>query len=677
MAARYTFLSLLTFSVVVFFYSYPFRWRVNDDATIYGHGREHVMPFKARENIWKDLSDDEVTDVVQFLHSSSAGLNLTHPPASPSWDNRIMIVEALRPNKTDALGYLDRDGHKPKRFAQATINHATSEEAEIREYMIGPLPLSPETKIEPLSFIYNSGRSSTKTTDSNPEGLIAWGHEVCAAIEDITLDLLGCRPSLMLFPRPGDEASHDGVCFFNPSNPVQVEEERSVRWFGFSKIADSWSLLPQALYLKADLTGRDPEKWAILQVFYNGELYKDFDDFRVAWKSPGFEKLPINTNGNWTKLQLGPRNDENRRDAPFLLQSGKPRVFVDRNESFVSWLGFDFNIAFSQVTGMSLFDVHVDGERVIYEIGMQEALAEYAGNDPKMAGTAFTDTAFGFGALAVELVPGYDCPAYAEYLDTQYALGENIHKRRGTICVFETPLDYPLQRHFGMSSTTTFANSALVVRSISTVGNYDYAIEYIFYLDGSIEVKIRASGFIQGAYWKNNTQYGYLVHDYVSSAIHDHTLNFKADVDIAGTSNSLEMIALREKDITYPWAPEVKRRTMSLEKSVLPSESSLDWARNGASMYVISNPTAKNSYGENRGYRVMPGTGIASPVHLTTQRSSTLHNSTTWAEHDLYVTKQKDTEPRSTSPLNVLTPDEPLVRFDRFLDGEDLVDEDL
>lgn len=682
MASRYTTLPLFTFAVVFLFYYFPFPWSDVQDGKLYGHESKSCEPTTSRKSIWNDLSDDEVTQVIQYLHSPSAGLNLTHSPSISSWDNKILTVEALRPNKTDALKYLDHDGIEPRRFALANIHHGVSDQAEIQTYMVGPLPISPETKMEPLTYMYNSGRSSTVYTDGNPEGLVTWADEVATAIEDIALDLLGCRPSVVLYPQPGDEPLGDeqpnsSECLFNPANPAQIEHGRNMRWFGFSKLADSWALLPQALYIKADLTGRDPADWSLSHVFYNSKLYKDIDEFRKAWESPDFEKLPINANGNWTQLKPGLRNDENRRDAPFLVQSGKSRVAVNRNESFVSWLGFDFNIAFSQVTGMSLFDIRVDGERVIYELGMQEALAEYAGNDPKLSGTAYMDTAYNFGALATELVPGYDCPIYAEYLDTQHALGEKIIKHKGTICVFETPLDFPLQRHSGITHTTTFANSALVVRSISTVGNYDYTTEYIFYLDGSIEVKLRASGYIQGAYWKNNTQYGYQVHDFVSSAIHDHTINFKADMDVAGAKNTIEIVTLSEKEIEYPWAPDVKRRTMSLEKSISPDESFFDWPRNGAAMYLVSNQNAKNAYGENRAYRIVPGTGIASPVHLTTHQSSNLRNATTWAEHDLYVTKQKDTEPRSSSPLNGMTPDQPLIQFDRFLDGENVVDEDL
>ncbi|KAL9617134.1 MAG: hypothetical protein Q9160_008077 [Pyrenula sp. 1 TL-2023] len=678
MSFRYVLLSLLTFLTVTLFYSFPFHWNDGSNVLSFPQSKKTQVPSNSRKNIWSDLTDDEAVDVVEYLHSHSAGLNLTRPSLASSRDNAILIIETLRPNKTDALQFLDMSGNRPGRYARATIDHGASDPAEIREYMVGPLPISPKSKIEPLKFLYNSGRSATPHSDSNPEGLVIWLKRIGSDIEDITLDLLDCKLAL-LFHQPGDVKPDNGECIVNPVSPGQEEIERNAQWIGFSRLTNAWSLLPQGLYIKIDTTGRDPAGWKLLQVFYNSQLYEDIHAFRKAWKSPEFERLPPNADGNWTSLRPGPQNDENCHDAPYVVQPGKSRVLVDRSESFVSWLGFEFNLAFSQVTGLSLFDVRIDGERLVYELGMQEALAEYAGSDPKMSGTAFTDTSYGFGALATELVPGYDCPEYADFLDTQHSHGETVFKHRGTICVFETPLDYPIQRHSALDHTTTFANSALIVRSISTIGNYDYTTDYIFYLDGSIEIKLRASGYIQGAYGRKNAEYGYLIHDFVSSAVHDHVLNFKADLDVAGSSNVFEAISLREKEVEYPWAPDTKRRTMTLEKSVLPDESqaSLNWAANAASVYVVGNRGAQNAYGENRAYRVMPGSGIGSPVHLTTRKSSTLRNIASWAEYDLHVTKQKDTEPRSSSPLNFLTPNEPLVQFDQFLDGESLIDEDL
>ena len=163
--------------------------------------------------------------------------------------------------------------------------------------------------------------------------------------------------------------------------------------------------------------------------------------------------------------------------------------------------------------------------------------------------------------------------------------------------------------------------------------------------------------------------------------MHDHVLNFKADFDIGGhLSNTFQRVDITEKEITYPWSPHnTTRRTMTLAPSNISSESSgsLVWPPNSNALYLITSPST-NRWGESRSYRIVPGTGIGTPAHLTIRNSSNLLEAARWAEHDISVTRQHDTAPRSCSPLNGYTPEDPLVRFRDFLtDNETLENEDL
>jgi primary-amine oxidase len=58
--------------------------------------------------------------------------------------------------------------------------------------------------------------------------------------------------------------------------------------------------------------------------------------------------------------------------------------------------------------------------------------------------------------------------------------------------------------------------------------------------------------------------------------------------------------------------------------------------------------------------------------HLTILNSTTLGESARWAEKDLWVLKQKDTEPRSADPLNYYSPHDPIVDFTKMVDHESL-----
>lgn len=208
------------------------------------------------------------------------------------------------------------------------------------------------------------------------------------------------------------------------------------------------------------------------------------------------------------------------------------------------------------------------------------------------------------------------------------------------------------------------------------MGNYDYTFTYSFFIDGSIAIEVRASGYIQSAYFANNEDYGFHIHDSLSGSMHDHVLNFKVDFDILGQENSVELMTMVPTTTTYPWSQGRARNTMKLERTFIETEDdgSFNWAPNSATQVLVVNEKAKNELGEYPGYRILPYTGTA---HSTVVNSSNLNNAAHWANHDIHVTKQKDTEPRATHPLNNQDTFDPPVDFRAFFDGESLRDEDL
>lgn len=418
--------------------------------------------------------------------------------------------------------------------------------------------------------------------------------------------------------------------------------------------------------------------------YYNNKLYANETEFRRSMESPEFQKSGLNVDGHWTDLEdfeAAPLGRE--MPPPTMVQPSGARFKIDQREKFVSWMGFEFYISTSSDTGVALHDIHFNGDSVMYELAMQEAMAHYSGDDPTQGGQEFLDTAFYMGLYMYELVAGYDCPAYAKFLDTEFHFGDSTKIHKNSICVFEYTADHPLQRHTADRRVSISRNTYLVVRFVSTVWNYDYTFDYMFYLDGTIEVKVRASGFIFGAFWTesqvNEDEYGFRVHDAVSTSMHDHVINFKADLDIAGKENTMVRIGVEPFTKDYVWDDEKTspRNTMHLVKRVVEKETGIDWPRNSGELFIVMNQNATNAWGEKRGYRVQPGTGIGTPIHLSIINSTTLGRAAEWAAQDLWVLKRKDTEPRSSSPLNALSPLDPIVDFGKFIDGEDIVQDDL
>jgi hypothetical protein len=112
--------------------------------------------------------------------------------------------------------------------------------------------------------------------------------------------------------------------------------------------------------------------------------------------------------------------------------------------------------------------------------------------------------------------------------------------------------------------------------------------------------------------------------------------------------------------------------------SAVTHETGLDWPRNSGEMYLMTAPNATNRWGETRAYRILPGTGMGNPAHLTILNSTTLGRSASWSAFDFWVLKNHPTsEPASAHHLNYLQPLDPLVDFERMVDDEPIEEEDL
>lgn len=87
---------------------------------------------------------------------------------------------------------------------------------------------------------------------------------------------------------------------------------------------------------------------------------------------------------------------------------------------------------------------------------------------------------------------------------------------------------------------------------IATVGNYDYLWDYTFFTDGAIKVDARASGYLQGNYYRpeDEGQWGPRISDTLTGTLHTHVMNFKVDFDIIDTKNTLLKSELVIENIT-------------------------------------------------------------------------------------------------------------------------------
>ncbi|KAL3467115.1 copper amine oxidase [Aspergillus heterothallicus] len=625
-----------------------------------------------KENVWYGLTDDETAAVAKWLFGRPE-LNLTTSEDAGEWDNTIALIELQRPNKTETVDYLDGSGPEPTRYAHVRLNNRATVDAHYADILVGPLPITSNATWEPLEFPYTrKSQGRVRNVEPDSETMYSeWLFKITASVADITLDLWN-GTALGL---ENDTLDVWGI------DPLWQEDGRIIRWDVFWNMAtgdsDSGTLLPLGLYFKSDVTGRDPSQWKVLGWLYNDIFYETTEEFREAYWSPGFVKLSANVDGPWARVgQQGAVLPKDRKQPPLAVAPDGARYSVDTERKYVSWMDFSFYISFNRDTGLSLFDIKYKGQRVLYELGLQEALAHYAANDPVQSGVAYLDSYYGFGPYAFELLKGYDCPSYASYLNTSFYKSEETHIHVDSLCLFEFDADYPGARHSTSDFVAVTKNVYFTLRTVSTIGNYDYMFSYTFHMDGTIGVEVRASGYIQSAYYANNQDFGYQIHDSLSGSMHDHVLNFKADFDILGTENTVELTSVVPVEKTFSWNGNKTRNTMQLKREMIESEDNgrFNWGFNGQTQIHVINQDEKNKYGEYRGYRILPSSGTA---HLTVQNSTNLANAAHWAEYDIQVTQQHDYEPFAAHPYNSQDIHDPPVNFEKFFNGESLNQTDL
>ena len=589
-------------------------------------------------------------------------------------------------NKTAIVPYIDGDGACPSKYARVVIFEGGKEEPVSQEYMVGPLPVSAKTTIEKLDYLYNGGKGGEvpynaryldgkRTKASGP--LLA---SVMEEIDDITVALFDGAFY-------GSADTRTNLTAALSTSPLSLDGKQAFMNIMFRYPGVASYLVPLDFYVLLDVTGTDASKYSLKGLVTNSRFFATTAELRAAYEAGEIKnEFPQIRDQDWAlvnhKPEMGVRDLEDRM-APQNIEIGGKRYKFDKEQQYVEFMGWSFYMSFTRTLGLQFNDVKFKGERILYELTMQEAAAQYAGYQPKAANTVFHDTYYSFGTNAAALVEGYDCPFGSSMLNISYPSGNQTKVHPNALCLFEADSGYPLARHsygsgnaYGFSKVGSVKSSALHARLVYTVGNYDYMFDYAFHIDGSMEIEVRASGYLQSSpYYKDQGNFGPRIFQATQGSYHDHIINFKADFDIVDAKNSLQVTELIVRNQTQPWFAELGSfEQMELNATFMDTEKAFNWAPNGQAMYSVVNKAKPNMWGEKRGYRIVPG---RSNIHLSTLNSPWSRRSSTSLMSHLAVTRQHDNEPWSNSWQNVNLPEAPQQDFVKFFDGESVDDEDI
>ncbi len=244
-----------------------------------------------------------------------------------------------------------------------------------------------------------------------------------------------------------------------------------------------------------------------------------------------------------------------------MTQPKGPNFTVEGHQ--VSWQNWRFHFRIDPRLGPVISTVSYDDNgktrSILYQGALSELFVPYMNPDIGWYFRTYLDAGeYGVGKLAAPLVKGLDAPEHAVFFDAEFANDRGRpYKQQNAVCLFERYAGDMEWRHFegNHGQSDVRKRTELVLRSISAIGNYDYIIDFVFGLTGSIKVALGASGIEQVAAVQNRTAaektqdrnmaYGRMVAEHTVAINHDHFFSFRLDFDVDGTENSFLLDRLK------------------------------------------------------------------------------------------------------------------------------------
>ncbi len=164
-----------------------------------------------------------------------------------------------------------------------------------------------------------------------------------------------------------------------------------------------------------------------------------------------------------------------------IVQPDGPGFLVQGNQ--VTWENWDFRVGFNGREGLVLYTIGYtqNGKRrpIVYRASIAEMVVPYGTPERNhYRKNVFDSGELGFGRMANSLTLGCDCLGVIHYFDAVVAdLFGHPQTIERCICLHEEDAGMSW-KHFDMRTDRTEVRRArkLVISSISTIGNYEYAI---------------------------------------------------------------------------------------------------------------------------------------------------------------------------------------------------------
>lgn len=707
-------------------------------------------PESSKHWIFAELSSAEVRAVAAKAKTLLPGeifTSLSGPySASASYITGTSAVELIPPPKDEALAFLEGETDAPPaRYAKVTLARGITQ--DVMEYKIGPIK---GCDAGDCGDDISVGNEITPLTEP---GEISWAKRPVdlgeSWLNNIVMETL--KPlSGVLFERFGPVFDYGSDCKSCPDFDIS---QGSAFPFGFNDIDsnstnrvtkmmffwyrdkehggydDSLWLHPLPFSFHIDQkNGGDEGSWTAydIKLCMQGP-YETPDDLLSAIEMDpskfGCALADVTNDGRRGSFDtpgapfgaLGRKTQEGSMPARMVSSPGSAQRWRSSTGGasnaagrMVEWQGWSFYTTVRPATGLAVLDVRFKGKRIAHEMALSEAMAAYSGSVDDGDQVFYLDAAYSMSQMGGPLVPGVDCPFDAEYIEdiatfhvVPNAQGDGLEsdpsKAIGgaTACIFEEDMAETLWRHTTMNKKESdgVRNSNLVVRHVTTVGNYDYITEFKFGQDGSVKIGFNFAGYCETRWYDALTtpeegprahgSLSEIVRKNLAAPLHSHFGVFKLDLDVLGTDNTFEVIEAKS-GVLSDVEGSSKYATKYLDTTYVSTEEEGVSTRIVDPMHPklwrIVNRKAKapgdgdvDSKSRPPGYAIVPGATVIN----TLPDDHPFVLSAAFSKYNLVVTKRHESEQRCTSVYDLFGPSEPTLSIRDLTDGENIEDTDL
>ncbi|KAK2023683.1 copper amine oxidase [Colletotrichum zoysiae] len=317
----------------------------------------------------------------------------------------------------------------------------------------------------------------------------------------------------------------------------------------------------------------------------------------------------------------------------------------------VEWQNWRFHVGFNYREGIVLNNITFNDKGsvrpVFYRLSLAEMVVPYGNPEhPHQRKHAFDLGEYGAGYMTNSLSLGCDCKGEIHYLDADFPTRDGgVRTIRNAICIHEEDSGI-LFKHtdFRDDSVIVTRGRKLVVQQIFTAANYEYAIQWVFHQDGTIQPEIKLTGILN-TYSMNPGEdtkgWGTQVYPGVNAHNHQHLFCLRVDPNVDGPRNTVFAVDTVASDAPVGSPENLYGNAFHARRTKLGTTGEARTDYNASRTWEIANTDKLHPYsGKPVSYKLVsrevPG--------LLPKEGSLVWKRAGFARHAVHVTKYRDDE---------------------------------